>query len=638
MKRDMNDIFRSERSIRSAGKDSAQQAYLDTLFDDMEDIAKTREEKLKEEFDKETFTEDFPTGFNPYNDTWRYEPVESRYFFDKMFGEPCTTKQQEAVDIVCGTDPFVYTDLNWEEAILMWGKGAGKDSTIAKTFCYQGYKLCCLVDPQGFLGLGKGSPMDFVNVASNATQAKNIFFKYLSTYLKAVKDPDTGYPWFSTKNFYFDVGLRKFKYMDLRDRDGDIKLREIDLHRGIKFHSLTSEKFTGEGLTLVLAVMDEVGAMRADRVFGVKTGKSDDKLVGQYDSLGTSVRRTSKYGKLMCISYKYGSNCPMSMLVKRSQKNPRSFVRTYSTYEVRTDKKEKDLRKQFEKDYEDDAEKAAMIYECKNPNYETATLFSNPYIIENAMDASHTFSVNPFLNNINIVDDISLGVDGLLQKWFVGDPEYYYAIHLDLATGRVWNGDDAIGIAMGHMQKMRVRYDKAWIEFYKKAYGTDLSEFQGQLRFGIVIDLMAQIICTKAAREVRIADVRKFCIGLQNKRGFGLIKVTADRWQSLETIQEFNHNSIESEILSVDRSKAPFYTMKDYMQQGIWRSYRNPVFVREAKEVLDIGNKIDHPDVSVDRFETEGCDHGSKDVLDAAAAVTQTLVKEVSESGEVYFG
>lgn len=637
-KREINDVFRSERSIRSSGKSSAAEAYLDTMFDEMEDIALSRDEKLKREHDAEDFTEDFPVGFRPFNDIWRYEPVDSRYFYKKMFGEPCTTKQQEAVDVICGVDPFEVTDLNWKEAILMWGKGAGKDSSIAKTFIYQGYKLACLTNPQAFLGLGKGSPIDFVNVASNANQAKNIFFKYLAAYLKGVRDPDTGLPWFATKNFYFDVGTRKFKYMDLRERDGDIKQREIDLQRGIKMHSLTSEKFTGEGLTIILAVMDEVGAMRSDRVFGVKTGKSDDKLVGQYDSLGTSVRRTSKFGKLMCISYKYGSNCPMSMLVKRSAKNEKAFVRKYSTYEVRTDKKEADLREQFRDDYEKDAEKAAMIYECKDPQYETTTLFSNQYIIRNAIDETRKFTINPFIGEATTINDIGKGIDQILQPWFRGDPEYYYAMHLDLASGRTWNGDDAIGIVMGHMQEMRVRYDKAWIDYYMKEYQVDLSEYQGQLRLGVVIDLMAQLVCTKQQKEVRIADIRQFGIDLQNKRGFGLIKVTADRWQSLETIQEFNREGIESEAFSVDRSKAPYYTMKDYMQQGIWRTYNHPVFLREAKEVLDIGNKIDHPDTSVERFELEECEHGSKDVLDGCAAVTQILVQELAENGEVFFG
>ena len=114
--------------------------------------------------------------------------------------------------------------------------------------------------------------------------------------------------------------------------------------------------------------------------------------------------------------------------------------------------------------------------------------------------------------------------------------------------------------------------------------------------------------------------------------------MTADRWGSEETIQEFNRNGIEAEQFSVDRTKTPYYTMKDYMQQGIWKVYDNIVWKREVTELLDIGNKIDHPDTSIERYDTEGYDKGSKDIADGTAAITFQLVKEMVEDGEIYFG
>jgi len=633
----IDDLLKSERKVKSTGK-GLDVLALDAMFDEMEDIAKPRAQRLREEKDSETFTEEFPTGFKPYSDIWRYEPVDTRYFFSHFLKEPFTPKQQEAADIVCGVDPYEFTDLRYNLAILMWGKGSGKDSTVAKCFIYQGYKLCCLTNPQHFLGLGIGSPIDMVNVASNATQAKNIFFKYLSNYLKAIRDPDTDMPWFSTRNFYFDPGSRRFKYMDLRESEGDIKKSQIEFHRGITCHSLTSDKFTAEGLTLVLAVMDEIGAMRADNVFGAAaSGKSDSKMLGQYDSLGSSVRRSSKYGKMMAISYKYGASCPMSMLVRKEETNQRAFVRRYSVYEVRTDKKESDLRMQFKEDYDKDPEKAAMIYECKNPIYETNSFISNPFVIENCIDAANKYSINPVKGKRHSIDDISVGIDEILEPWFKGDAQYYYAVHLDLAKGQIWNGGDACGIVMAHLQPMRVNYDRAWVEFYKKTYGVDLSEYNGELRLGIVQDLVLQVIARKELKEVRIADMRKFVIDLQEKRGFGILKVTLDRWGSQESIQEFNRSGIDSVEFSVDRSKTPYITMKDYMQQCLFRTYANPIWKRECKELIDIGTKIDHPDISPARYEIEGVESGSKDLTDGSAATTQTLVTELVESGDIFF-
>lgn len=619
-----------------SGYDNLQDFYFEELTKGMSEISKTKDERLLENKIDDITVETFPMGFTPYNDVWRYEPVNSKYFFSKMVGEALTPLQQETVDIICSADPFQFTDLKYDEVDDMWGKGSGKDSTIAKALTYQSYKLACLIDPQKFLGLGKGSPIDIVNVASNADQAKNIFFKYLSNFVKMTRDPETGYNWFATKNFWFDVGKRKFEYMDLREKDGQIRIKTIEFGRGITCHSLTSERFTGEGLTIVLAIMDEIGAMRPEKVFGAKG--AENKMIGQYKSLGTSIRRSTKFGKLVCISYKYGTNCPMSILIRKNEKDTKKFVRKYSVYEVRTDKGEKELKEQFASDYKDDPELAAMVYECKDPKIETDRLFSNLYIIRNAVDVNRKFSINPLTNKQHVITDISRHVDELLESWFKGNEDFYYAVHIDLAKGQTWKNGDAIGFALGHIQEMRISYDKAWIEYYKKQYEIDLSEYEGQLRMGIVIDLACQIICNRDQQEVRIADVRKFAIDLQEKRGFGLSKVTLDRWGSEETIQEFNRHDIEAEQLSMDRSKAPFHTMKDYMQQGIFKIYKNDIWVRECSELIDTGKKIDHPELSVKRFEMEGIERGSKDIADATAGVTFTLVQELINGSEVFFG
>ena len=632
-------IKQSKEDIKRTGAEDLGQFYFNTLYKEMEDLAVTNEEEIANNAVEDFRVELYPVGFTPYNDIWRYEPVDSKYFFTKMIKELPTPKQQEFLDVVCGKDPFEFTDLVYEEADLMWGKGSGKDATSAKAFVYQAYKLCCLTDPAGFLGLGKGSPIDLVNVAASGDQAKSVFFQYLKSFVKLCKDPNTGHNWFSTKNYWWDEGRRDFKYMDLREKDGHIKVKEIEFGRGIQCHSLTSDRFTAEGKTIVLAVMDEVGAMRPDNVFGTG-GKAGDesKIIGQYKSLGTSVRRSSKLGKMVCISYKYGKNCPMSILVRKNKTDPKKFVKVYSVYEVRTDKPEQYWRDQFASDYRDDPEVAKMMYECKDPDIETDNFFSNKFVIKNSIDAQNKFSINPFKKKIITCDDLSGGVDELLEPWFMGNSDYYYAVHGDLAKGQTWKKGDAAALAMGHLEEMRVTYDKAWIEFYKKKYGVDLSQYVGELRIGVVIDLVLQITCTKEQKELRISLVRKFIEQLQERRKFGIIKATFDRWGSVETIQELDQVGIEAEILSMDKSYKPWHTMKDFMSQGIWKTYLNRIWVREMAELIDTGKKIDHPKLSIKRFDLEGIDVGSKDLADATAGVTHTLVTELYNNAEVFFG
>lgn len=634
--------LKSERSMKRASRGkSAKEMVMSTLLEGLEDISKTRVEKLRDQKDEEGNVEEFPTGFRPYNEIWRYEPVESSYFFKHMLGESLRPLQQEAADAIVGKDPFEITDLNYDLGVYMWGKGSGKDSTIAKIFTYQAYKLACLINPQKFLGLGIDSPIDIVNVASNSEQAKGVFFKYLKSYVKRAKDMDTGYPWFSSRNWMWDVGRRKFNYMDLRDKDGAFKNNVIDFGRNISCRSLTSDRFTAEGLTIFIAVMDEIGAMRAENIFGSKSSKkgTGGKMIGQLDSLGSSIRSRTKYGKLVAISYKYGKNCPMSMLVRKESKNPRSHVRVHSVYDVRDDKTYEELKQQNARDYINDEEKAKMIYECKDPELETDNFFSDKFVIKNAIDVNEKFSVNPMKKKIITTSDYD-HLEELLEPWFKGQDEYFYAIHADLAKGQTWLGHDAAGIAMGHLEEMRVTYDKAWVKYYKETHGIDLSEREGELRMGIVIDLLLQITATKEQKEIRVSDIRKFIIALQEKRNFGILKVTLDRWGSHETIQELNDHGIQAELLSVDKTKIPYETQKGMMQQGIWKCYENSIWVRECEELLDLNNKVDHPEISISRFENEveGVEHGSKDLADCTAAVSKTLVTELMEGGGIYFG
>jgi hypothetical protein len=111
-----------------------------------------------------------------------------------------------------------------------------------------------------------------------------------------------------------------------------------------------------------------------------------------------------------------------------------------------------------------------------------------------------------------------------------------------------------------------------------------------------------------------------------------------DRWGSEETIQELNKHDIDSELLSMDKSYEPWHTMKDYMQQMVWKTYEHSILYRELSELIDTAKKIDHPIISQARFEQEGLERGSKDVADCAAGVTHTLVKELMNGGEVFFG
>ena len=64
---------------------------------------------------------------------------------------------------------------------MQLGKGSGKDFSSTVGCAYLVYKLLCLKDPSRYFGKPTNDAIDIMNVAINAQQAKNVFFKGFKT-------------------------------------------------------------------------------------------------------------------------------------------------------------------------------------------------------------------------------------------------------------------------------------------------------------------------------------------------------------------------------------------------------------------------------------------------------------------------
>ena len=78
------------------------------------------------------------------------------------------------------------------EVIAMLGKGSGKDFTSTIACSYIVYLLLCLRDPAKYFGKPSGDNIDILNIAVNAAQANNVFFKGFKSRIE-------GSPWFAGK-------------------------------------------------------------------------------------------------------------------------------------------------------------------------------------------------------------------------------------------------------------------------------------------------------------------------------------------------------------------------------------------------------------------------------------------------------
>ena len=167
-----------------------------------------------------------------------------------------------------------YKKYTKNEIILQLGKGSGKDHTSTVGCAYAVYKLLCLKDPARYYGKPPGDAIDIINIAINAEQAKNVFFKGLLTKIERS-------PWFAGK------------YTD--------KTNSISFEKSITVYSGHSERESHEGLNLIMAILDEISGFAQDVVSGNDQGKTADNI---YKAFRASVdSRFPDLGKVALLSF-----------------------------------------------------------------------------------------------------------------------------------------------------------------------------------------------------------------------------------------------------------------------------------------------------------------------------------------------
>jgi len=167
-----------------------------------------------------------------------------------------------------------YKKYTKSEVILMCGKGSGKDHTSTIGCAYIVYKLLCLKDPSRYFGKPSNDAIDLINVAVNAQQAKNVFFK-------GFKSKIEGSPWFAGKY--------------------EAKVDNIEFNKAITVYSGHSERESAEGLNLMLAVLDEISGFAMETGTGNDQGKTADNLYKAFR--GSVDSRFPDFGKVILLSF-----------------------------------------------------------------------------------------------------------------------------------------------------------------------------------------------------------------------------------------------------------------------------------------------------------------------------------------------
>jgi hypothetical protein len=446
------------------------------------------------------------------------------------------------------------------EIILQLGKGSGKDFTSTVAVAYMVYKLLCLKDPATYYGKPSGDAIDIINVAINAQQAKNVFFKGFKTKIEKS-------PWFAGK--YYP------------------KADSIEFDKTITVYSGHSERESHEGLNLLVAVLDEISGFASEVGTGNEQGKTADNIYKAFR--GTVDSRFPDLGKVVLLSFpryqgdfiskKYDDVILEKETIERkhtfvmnedlppeqdgntlelkweedhiiSYKIPNVFALKRPTWEVNPTRKIDDFKIAFYTDMGD----ALMRFLC-TPTYSSDAFFKQREKVQNAMSIR------------NPVDTFRR-----FDETFKPDPNKKYYVHADLAQKH-----DKCAVAIAHVEK--------WVNIQV------VKDYE-QVAPMVIVDAVAWWEPKKEG-PVNLSEVKQW---IQNLRrlGFDIGMVSFDRWQSFDIQNELKAVGMRTETVSVGKKHYEDMAMLIYEERLVM-----PMIDLLFEELTELkimrNNKVDHP-------------------------------------------
>jgi hypothetical protein len=502
--------------------------------------------------DAKTFVESADYLGQPELSSIQYEIVEA---MSQIYRKE---ELQEIFGSVVGAQYFDKYTKN--EIILQLGKGSGKDFVSTVACAYIVYKLLCLKDPARYYGKPSGDAIDIINVAINAQQAKNVFFKGFKTKIEKS-------PWFAGKY--------------------NAKADSVEFDKSITVYSGHSERESHEGLNLLLAVLDEISGFASEVGTGNEQGKTAENIYKAFR--GSVDSRFPDLGKVVLLSF---PRYPGDFISKRyedviaeketiekkhlfimnedlphddpnnqfeiaweedtilSYKVPKVLALKKTTWDVNPTRKIDDFKLAFYTDLGD----AMMRFAC-TPTFASDAFFKQKDKLEKCMTLR-----NP-VDNFRRFDES-----------FKPDPEKIYYIHADLAQKH-----DKCAVAIAHVDK--------WVNIQV------IKDYQ-QVAPMVIVDAVAWWE-PKAEGPVNLSEVKQWIINLR-RQGFNIGVVSFDRWQSFDIQQELKAVGIKTDTVSVAKKHYEDLAMMIYEERVALP--RIPLLLDEMSELKIMKNtRVDHP-------------------------------------------
>jgi hypothetical protein len=469
-------------------------------------------------------------------------------------------RKDDVVDIMGDAGEEYFKKYTKNELILQLGKGSGKDFVSTVACAYVVYKMLCLKDPAIYYGKPAGDAIDIINVAVNAQQAKNVFFKGFKSKIERS-------PWFAGKY--------------------NPKADSIEFDKSITVYSGHSERESHEGLNLFMAVLDEISGFASEVATGNEQGKTADNIYKAFR--GTVDSRFPDLGKVVLLSFprypgdfisqRYDSVIADKEVIEKthkfiinedlphdnpdntfeisweedhilSYKIPKIFALKRPTWDVNPTRQIDDFKIAFLTDLGD----AMMRFLC-TPTYSSDAFFKQKDKLQKCMNVR-----NP-IDNFKRFDES-----------FTPDPDTIYYIHADLAQKH-----DKCAVAIAHVDR--------WVNIKV------IKDYE-QVVPVVVVDAVAWWE-PRTEGPVNLSEVKQWIINLR-REGFNLGMVSFDRWQSFDIQNELQSVGVRTETVSVAKKHYEDLAMMVYEERVAMPMI--PLLLEELSELKIMkGNRVDHP-------------------------------------------
>ena len=466
------------------------------------------------------------------------------------------------------------------EVIFQLGKGSGKDYTSTIACAYVVYLLMCLKDPARYYGKPPGDSIDIINVAVNAVQAQQVFFK-------GFKNRITRCRWFDGK------------YNE--------KVGSVEFIKSITVHSGHSQRESWEGYNLLFAVLDEISGFDLDSTSGNEQAKTASAIYKMFR--GSVDSRFPQFGKLVLLSFPRFKNDYIQQRYNEVVAQKEIIMRKHK-FKVDVDLPDGIEGNEFEIEWEEDHiinYAVPRVFALKRPTWEinptikiedlAMNFYSDPVdalsrfacMPPDAIDAffKSREKIEKAFNNLNL----ALDTENRFKDWFQPDDEKIYYVHVDLAQKH-----DHCAVALAHVD--------SWVTMKMAGAMTDAAP-------KVVVDAIRYWTPT-SDKSVDFTEVKDYIISLKH-RGFNIRRVTFDRWNSFDMMEQLKAQGINCEILSV--AKKHYEDMALVIME---ERLSGPFIQLLIDELLQLRivkkDKVDHPR------------KGSKDLADATCGAIYNAI------------